>query len=60
MIGFRDLQVYAEVINNPKEKVSARKLQRKVETMLGYRTDKMAFEDNLIKNVYIPKSEKKK
>lgn len=60
MIGFRDLQVYSEVITNPLEKVSARKLQRKVETMLGYRTDKMVFNDDLTKNVYQTKPEKKK
>lgn len=60
MIGFRDLQVYSEVITNTKEKVSARKLQRKVETMLGYQTDKMAFDGDLSKNIYQSKSEKHK
>ena len=47
MKGFRDLQEYAPLVTNVKEKKVIMKLQHKIETMLGYRTDKMMLEDKM-------------
>jgi len=50
MKGFRDIQDYAYLVNNPKEKQVIEKLKHKFETMLGYRTDKTLFEDKVVVN----------
>jgi hypothetical protein len=46
MIGYRDIQDYAENISEEKEKKIINKLKIKFDTMLGYRTDKMQFEES--------------
>ena len=44
MIGLRDVLEYATMVDDEKEQVVIKRLQRKMETMLGYRVDKVLFE----------------
>jgi len=44
MIGYSNIQEYSVNITDEKEKVIINKLQLKMDRMLGYRTDKMHFE----------------
>ena len=44
MIGYRDIQEYATTVENDKEQAVIKRIQNKIDTMLGYRTDKVVFE----------------